>query len=325
MPETPMTKTWMDAEFRPFYTSQFVKDLWNVPRWTVTAPKNKMPIDIDIWRRRQKVSGALATQAPSLDTLQNVCHLIPDAVNNTFYLDCIPDKYVVLDIEPECPSELREKFLNMPYIYAETSMSGKGLHLVFPLPEDIFRKYPVAQTKVVMKEKKYYEIMLCHYITFTRNHIPVYKNPNGTESFEKLFESMCSIQVEKQKVDIEIDLVEAEKIPAYDDIIGLLLRQTYSKTPVDFENDMSRYEFGHLGFLHSKLLHILECPHIKSAHVYTDSEKATLIYIASCSLIPYRPKHDSTRSGMPFLLWRTQNVMALNTAPEDEQSGQKKE
>lgn len=312
MPDAEGRPVWNDRQFRPFYTSQFVKDLWQTPRWTVTVPKNKMPMDIDLYRTKNRVYGAQTMQYPSLDKLDVVCHMIPSAVNNTFYLDAIQDKYVVLDIEPDCPPDIRNRLMKMPYLYAETSMSGMGLHLIFPLPE-CFKNYPIAQTKVVMKEEHgYYEILLCHYVTFTRNHIPLYKNPNGTESFEALFEEMCKVQKETHRRDVDISLLDVEDIPAHDDVLSLLKRQVYEKTPAHFNNDMSKYEFGYIAFLNIKLKNILQTPHIKSDHEYTDAEKATFLFIAASEMIPYRPKHDEYRNGMPWLLSEVREVMAKN-------------
>ena len=65
--------------------------------------------------------------------LETVCKTLPTAANNTYHLDALIDKIVVLDVEPKCPEEIKRQFLSLPYLYSETSMSGNGLHLIFNL------------------------------------------------------------------------------------------------------------------------------------------------------------------------------------------------
>ena len=47
-------------------------------------------------------------------------------------------------------------------------------------------------------------------------------------------------------------------------------------------------------------------------HVYTDSEKAWLLYITAQEKIQHRDKHDESRNGLPWLLYLTQEIMAKN-------------
>lgn len=323
MPDANGITYWKDQQFRPFYTSQFVRDTWKRPCWTVSTPE-KMPIDMYSFEHLHKIWGAMSPESPALYTLKEVCNLIPNAVNNCMYLDVLLDGYVVLDIEPSCPDDVRNSLMEMPYVYAETSMSGKGLHLVFPVPKDIFDKYPIAQAKTVMKEEHgWYEILLNHYITFTRNAVQPHANPNGTGCFRDLFESMCAVQQEVLKANIDLDELEPEDIPKYDTIMDLLLRQEYRKTPADFENDISKYEFGMMGFLRVKLENILNVQWIKSDHEYTDSEKAWMMFMAAREKLAHRAKHDTNRNGFPWLLWMAGDCIAKSVGQEQQNKAKK--
>lgn len=302
------------THFAPFYTNDFVKAIQHNERWTV-SDKNKMPIDIWCLITEQRISGAQCTDGNSLADLDTVIKTLPKAANNTYYLDSLIDNIVVLDIEPTCPDDIKDMLLKLPYLYGEISMSGKGYHLVFPLP-DCFSEYPIAQNKTVMKEEHgYYEILLNHYITFTRNAIA----PSTKEmDFEAVFRRLASEQKEsirKNEFTLEID---SENIPFRDEIVQMLENQKYKKSLSDFFNDKSKFEYGYIGFLCFKLKQILSITYIKKRHDYNDSEKAWLLYEAAKDVIPYREKHEETRNKLPWLLYLTHEVLAKNTDAEKE-------
>lgn len=300
-------------DFPDFYNNPIIQSIKDNPKWTV-SDNTKCPIDMFWLEYRHVIRGAESMSEPSLTTLTKICELLPDAANNTYYLDALTDKIVVLDIEPTCPKAIKNKLLKMPYLYAETSMSGKGIHLIFPLP-DCIEDYPIAQTKVRMQhENKFYEILLNHYITFTRNALPICTTPS--ESFEDLFREMAAKQKETIREDIDVDVMDVENIPKSEKILDLLMCQKYKKTVEHFDNDTSRYEYGHMGFLYYKLKFILNVSSIKEAHDYDDSEKAALLYTAAKDLIPYRDKHDTYREGLPWLLYIAREVIA-KTKPDE--------
>lgn len=259
---------------------------------------------------KHKISGAQFCDEKSLVSLETLKQTIPNATNNTFYMDALTDGFVVLDVEPKCPDNIKKELLNLPYIYGELSMSRKGYHLIFDLPSSI-DNYPIAKKKIAMKEEHgYYEILLNHYITFTREMLPA---SNSKKSFEELFNNLASQQKEKTRMNIDIDDEQPENIPAKDTIMTILYNQTYKKTPDDFNDDMSKYEYGYISFLYEKLQCILALSNIKSKHDYTETEKAWLLYEAAKEMVPYREKHDESRNNLPWLMYLTQEVMAKNT------------
>lgn len=295
-------------EFPEFYDSDFVKKCGPNRRWTVSNNK-KVPIRMDVLDEKGEMRNLVDYSYPSLDSLEECLRIIPNAANHTYVLNAIVDGYVVLDIEPSCPEDIRRRLLAMPYEYGEISMSGKGYHLVFPLPDCIY-DYPDAVQKRAMKEKNgYYEIHLAHNITFTRNAIP---DSTGTEDFEPMFRELCSEQKPSVSADFDIDSEEPE-IPMRDALIRAIKNGTkYNKTPEDFPNDKSGYEFGLMMFLAKKMSFVTETAKFqRTGHVYTDNERAWVVYLVAKDLVPYREKHDNhIINGIPYLLYSAMNAVA---------------
>lgn len=292
-------------DFSDFYNNQFIQDIARNPKWTV-SDKKKMPIDMFSFKTFGKISGALFTNELSLVTLDELNRILPNAKNNAYYLDALTDKYVVLDIEPICPDELKNELLQTPYIYGEKSMSGKGYHLVFRLPECI-AKYPDAQKKVAFKdENKYYEILMCHWVTFTRNMIPPSVCDN--DNFERLFETLASQQ---KKSAQNRTFTEYDELSVFNEgeIIKLACMQPYGKKPSDFkkektgEADLSRYEFGYCCHLYHRIMRIINFNRIKKLHTYTTDEIIHLVYKCAVKMIPPRAKHNELRYDLPWLLF----------------------
>lgn len=294
-----------------FRNNPFINSIAALEKWTVST-KDKVPIDIKLFMYQGRICGATHNDELSLASLDQVHQAIKEAVNHTFYLDALYDNFVVLDIEPSCSDDMKTKFLAMPCLYCERSMSGKGLHMIFKLPGDILDKYPDAREKLVLKSKnKDFEILLNHYITFTGNQVPAIIGQDDT-LFREFFESMAQEQtsVIKAKVDIQI-LNEDEKPPHSDIIISTLLSHAneYKKRLEDFHGDHSNYEFAHITFLHYRLVKMLNISSLKS-HAYTDSEKAWILYRVATEYFPYRPKHDEMRKNMPWLYYLASEVIA---------------
>ena len=301
--------------FPEFYKNPLIQRSKNTPKWSV-SDKNKRPIDMRKLKNYGEIRGAEFTDNRSLMTLTELCEFMPDATNHAFYLDALTDGFVVLDIEPKCPEQIKQKMLTLPYLYGEVSMSEKGLHLVFLLP-DCIKEYPAAQKKVVFKEENgYYEILLNHYVTFTRRAISPYFNipdKSNENAFVDLFRHMASEQKEVHRDDVYVDGLEPKDIPMQDIILDILSHQHYKKSALDFSGDMSAYEYAHIGFLYYNLKMLLKLDVIQQGqHEYTVQERAWLLYYAAQDKIPYRAKHEEQRYGLPWLLYLCQEVIAKN-------------
>lgn len=316
MPTTEGIPTWED--FPSFYNNPFVQKIANMEKWTV-SDNTKRPIDMHALIHEQKVWGMAFDRGynPLVD-LKTLCNVIPTAANNAFYLDALSDNFVVLDIEPTCPEPIKQKFLELPYLYGETSMSGKGLHLVFDLPKDIIEKYPNAKTKIALKDGNgYYEILLYHMVTFTRNVLPPSAYTEDISVFENVFE-LLAMQAKETSIaqGQTIDDIDTSTIPEFEEIVDKLQKHKYKKTAYDFvdrrngkDYDHSAFEFGATGFYYRILNKILESDEFND-HEYTDNEKAIILYTVTTNMLPERAKHETIRNGMPWLLFIASQCIA---------------
>lgn len=295
------------AHFPVFYNSEFVKKCGPNKRWTVST-SDKIPIRMDILDEKGEIRNLYDYSYPSLDTLDECLRILPNTSNHTYVLNALVDGYVVLDIEPVCPEDIKQELLSMPYEYGEVSMSGKGYHLVFPMPKCIYDYPDAMQKKAMQEEHRYYEIHLSHNITFTRNAIP---DATGAGDFETLFRDLCAIQKPSVSSDFDIDSEEPD-IPMKNVIINCMKSGTkYNKKPEDFP-DKSSYEFGFMMFMTKKMALIMATAAIqKNNHEYTDNERAWLVYLAAKEMLPYREKHDNhIINGLPYLLHSAMNAVA---------------
>ncbi len=304
-------------DFPDFYNNEFIKSISHNKKWTV-SDKNKRPIDMTALITKNKIWGAAYDRGynPLVD-LKTLTGFLPDATNNAYNLNAYEDGYVVLDIEPICPPEIKADLLKLPYIYGEKSMSGKGFHLVFPLPKEICNKYPVIQNKTkLQRQDRYYEILLIHMITFTRNTIPF---PDASlikdiDAFNKIFEDLAKTAKSSAPVKhFIVSDIKTDDIPMYDKTIAVLSSQIYDKKPINFYNDMSRYEFGMASFYYHKLKRLQQHYSYASAGIrYSDEQTATIIYKLLSSKLEPREKHATLRHDMPYLLYIATSLIAAN-------------
>lgn len=314
-------KTYKD--FPEFYKNDFVKSISKNPKWTV-SDKNKRPIDMialmndDVW------GASFARGYNPFVSLETMIKQLPDAVNNAYYLEAETDKFVVLDIEPCCPDVMKKALLRLPYVYGEISMSGKGYHLVFPLPEDIWAKYPAIHNKVALKEKhKNYEILINHMVTFTRNYIEPPYDPASMDEFIRVFETLAREAKQTQKASSsDIQIIDTKNIPLFDRTMTVLKAQKYKKKPDDFYNDMSRYEFGMAGFYYNALERLTKNQIYKNIH-YTNDEKATIIYALLQKNLEHREKHDTKRNNVPWLLYISAQLVGRSELQKSEKNSGK--
>lgn len=305
-----MYKTFED--FKDFYEHPFIKSIAHLEKWTV-SDNTKRPIDMKALIYENKIYGARLDESSNpLVDLDTLCKHLPTATNNAFYLDALADNFIVLDIEPKCPDDIKEKLLHTNYIYGEVSLSGNGYHLIYQLPTSIYN-YPIAMKKITLKEEKgHYEILLNHWVTFTRNMIK--PADSNADSILDIFNEMAAQQKEVHKENVTIDSIEPCDIIDGEYITDILMMQKYKKTPEDFYNDMSKYEYGCVGFYHYKLKCLLNVSRImNNKHVYTDNEKAWLLYNIVKNKLEHRTKHDELRDGLPWLLYLAQEIIAKST------------
>lgn len=313
--------------YNEFRQNPFIQSIQDNPKWTI-SDSNKMPLDMHILFDETKIKGAHFHDERSLVTLPEIddyfSKLNQIATNHAYFLDVMTDHFMVLDVEPSCPDELKQKLLQTDYIYGEVSLSGKGYHLVFKEPK-CFLQYPNAYAKKSLKHaNKYYEILLNQFCTFTGNMIPLQDNP--TTDFNDIYKELATEARDiSVKRDVNVQSIEEKPDTEYADKILDMLRMSahdYKKKPEDFkkdkspgENDMSRYEWAYIAYLNWKLSSILAVQFIAAEHEYTDDEKAYFLYTVIKEMLPHREKHDTYRytknnQKLPWLGYLVQDVMA---------------
>ncbi|QNE18107.1 hypothetical protein F1D05_09675 [Kribbella qitaiheensis] len=315
--------------FAAFYGNPAIRTLAGAARWTISGrlgddPNDpevtrKAPIDLRSLLDHNRLRGAWSIDEQCLVVLDELTDRIPTATNTAFYLRASTDGLIVIDIEPDCPAPVAAQLLKLPdVLYAEESMSGRGFHLVTPLPDN-FAAFPIAAGKRVLREEQgWYEILLDHWVTFTRRPLPpgaLARPPTPCPPFASVADVYADLaQHARTATASAIDVNTGVDVP---DIPGgpQIVRQTLAaarhrfKTLDHFDGDRSRYEFSVLGTLHRQMLnHLVE--HISLGRRYSSSDLAWLLFQAAQQVIPARAKHNERRNGRPFLLDRAAAMVA---------------
>ncbi len=298
-----------------FLDNPFIQTIANTESWTISIINGdekhpaKKPLDIIEWIEKKKLIGALykIQEHPSCITLPKLLNWAKQfepeyrLSHVTHQLNINERPVIILDIEPSCPEPIKQNLMKLPYEYKEPSMSGKGIHLGFTLPREYQEK--LSDIKQLKQKKKYYEILTNHFVTFTMQETGTPK-PGDQTILLKLIDVLLA-----QKNENATDIVSAEPkspdIPDADLIIGSALQTEFQKTIDQYDNDESRWEYGYLWHIISKILTIIEKAAAEN-HDYTDNEIIWLVYETAKEQIPHRPKHDTLRNGKPFLLFRTE-------------------
>ncbi|MET0885809.1 MAG: hypothetical protein ABWX92_05095 [Mycetocola sp.] len=289
--------------FPEFYTNPIISAIADIPRWTV-SDNEKMPINMRELMTGGRLWGAHEISEECLVTLDELTDFLPNAANNAFYLRAQTDGFLVLDIEKTCPPDIAADLLKIPNLYVEWSMSGKGFHLILPLPAN-FWDYPIATSKKVLQEEHgYYEILLDHWVTFTRSVVPAHQMPQAVEpgAWEELYAKLAKTAVEAPASEFDLS-AERPEIPRINQILDLMTRRPLEKTLEDFNGDYSRFEFSTLGVLYNRMKPILVAVmDAEPGAVFDEAAKSWLIYEAAARMLPAREKHDEVRNGLPLLL-----------------------
>lgn len=333
------------ARFPHFYGNLVVQALASAKRWTISGRltnkdtdelrDRKAPIDARHLIDTNRVRGAWATDQQCLVTLSELTERIPAAANAAFFLQASTDGLMIIDIEPKCPEEVARNLLALPgAIYTEISMSGNGYHLAIQPPAN-HRDFKIALGKKVLKhEQGWFEILIEHWVTFTRNPIEgdimarAFEVDLGTaeySTFEDVYESLAKNVKPARSPLIQIgDLGCGQpKIPAMDRIIPRMISgaQSRLKSVEDFSGDHSRFEFSTLGVLHRQMQFILSDVMLLAHEMgepdvnYSQEDETWLLFLAAQEVLPPRAKHNEVRNGRPFLLDRAAVMVSLSSAP----------
>lgn len=318
------------ARFPQFYSNPAIRLLATHPRWTVSgrlgsdvAAKGKAPIDIKALLESGRIRGAWEIDENCLVTLAELTQGLPAASNAAFYLHGHTDGLLVIDVEPDCPAAIAANLLALPGIlYAETSMSGRGYHLVTALPEDFYEHHAAAGKRVLREAHGWYEILIDHWVTFTREpigeqvmararNVDLASAPFG--SVAGLYTSLAAAAKATRTALTQVNTsATAPEIKAGRQIVERTLAAAAPrlKTLEHFGGDHSRYEFSVLGVLNYQMrAQLIRVGYVRRA-TYSVNDQAWLLYQAALEVLPSRPKHHERRNGRPFLLDRAAAMLA---------------
>lgn len=343
------------AMFPEFYHNPHIRSALASERlWTV-SDFDKRPVDIVAAlastavcpRCNQpecnEVHGArLGDASTQLMTLDQLTQALPDARNVATHIDWRSSGLMVLDIEPECPSEVVDQLLRLitgnaasepQALYSEVSGSGRGFHLLLPVPANIALFPRVAHATKLQHPQRWYEVLLYHWITFSRNPIPAQRlvdaqtHPAGERvTWEGVFGQLAEMapcgEAAGNGATGQFDgaLAAVDRCPdltgvtaeLVDAVIHSLDGEPAKDLTDDFHGDMSRWEMSRLiriAAISQSKLHIRQsiiritgtAP--LSADQYRQ-QLLTIVHQVARERIPYRPKHDEPRSGTTYLLKR---------------------
>jgi hypothetical protein len=320
--------------FPQFYDNPAIRALATAHRWTVSgqigedSEERKAPIDLRELIDHSRVRGAWNIGPACLTDLDELTYALPGASNAAFYLQAQTDGLVVVDIEPDCPPEISADLLRLSGIlYSELSMSGQGFHLIAPVPVNL-HDFPVAAGKRVLRQEHgWYEILLDHWVTFTRFPVPdriidqvaTIPGPPRFAAIEELYAELAAKARETPSVSATAVHTggAAPDIPHAAEIIERTLASARDRLrdPSAFGHDMSRWEFSVLGMLY-RWMQIPLGTYSAFGVRYSATDRTWLLYRAALGVIPARPKHKQLRNGRPFLLDRAAALVADRDAAE---------
>lgn len=316
-------------QFLGFYGNPAIGTLADAARWTVSGRlgdpggTGKAPIDMRALLDIGRVRGAWTIGEECLVTLRELTERLPDAANHAFYLRAQTDGLMVVDIEPDCPAEIAANLLGLPgLVYTETSMSGRGYHLLAALPDNFYDHAVASSKRVLREEHGWYELLLDHWVTFTRR--PVAKSgvaaraidiaPAPFASLEEVYASLASKASSSACVMAVPTGVECREIKGGQQIVERTLEAARPrlKRLDDFADDHSRWEFSILGTLFREMRRHLVVVGFLRHTTYSAADQAWLLYQAALQAVPSRAKHHQNRNGRPFLLDRAAAMVAAN-------------
>ena len=287
-----------------FFDNPIIKQLAHNPRWTVNID-GKCPLDILTLKNTGRICGAASEERlvtlPDLLDIMGIMQAMPERF--TYFLDAERDRIAVLDIEKHCPEDIKNELLNLDFLYGDISASGKGYHLAFICPE----LDEITRNKIKMQHKdKHYEILLHHYVTFTQNLIFPTATP-AKITFRDVWDELVKEQkiAAENAVNINISARPEFSKRLHKKLFAEIMRalqNRFLKTPADYNNDMSRYEFGVIGIARTYLEQMLSFTTFANLEM-DDNDKIWMVYDAVSEFLPHRDKHDAKRDGQPFLFY----------------------
>ncbi len=279
-------------------------------RWAATMPGNpKVPVAMDSWGTDRLRGNRHRDETDCVD-LPRLLDLVPDGTSYGFYLDSREAGIVVADIEPDCPEDLRERLLDAPWAYGEISVSGKGLHLLF-LADDLGGSF-VEDAERLRSENNWFEFLQRHWVTFTGKALardPGYDLTSLRELYEGCPTALGGSSSTAARDAAELACARRPARNSYEGdeatLMAYLERLEYGRSPADFGDDRSTYEWTRMRWL----LH-----RIRESREYGGLGRSQAEEIAAeCARRTFPDAYErevkkGIRQGLPWFSWLAQRA-----------------
>ena len=275
------------SEFRAqqerFTNNRLIDKIKDEPYWTV-SDNIKRPLDA-----KQLISHparfALASFKNGNWPMVTLTELDKDpriiGTNRAYRLHAEDNKVICIDMEKTASQELRESLKRFPVDYAETSLSGSGIHYLIEIPEELIpdeAKYLFDDQTVVKSEDGTFEVFFNdHYVTFTKNILPpseytlkrVEEEPEHRTKITRMLLALADIQKARKSAselsDEFIPVAICDELTPYEQELETRLKKklppygTFTfKTLADYQMDHSRYELYLATSIASRIINIHE-------------------------------------------------------------------
>lgn len=323
-----------------FVENPLIQELSSLPQWTIST-KDKRPLNARLAIDTNFKDFKLFKEADDLVTLDELNQYKRfDNSNRAFYFtdnQYMDMPYICIDIEPTGREELVQKAMKLPFEYGEISKSG-GLHLLIRVPrhcitrkteylfEDIsVLKHPSGEIEVIFDR---------HFVTFTKK---VIEGPNvdlstpdtpDSLALTHFLEGLTVIdekarhfrQVAKdvgrseRPANLDIDNVSQEAKNLATFVSPYKMDELKKLRVTDFmqteKPDYSRYEYTLFRkFSLSVLAQVTKNKKNRPVRQLIGKEAVEInewdlalgSYDVLKDIIPFRPKHNEQRNGLPYL------------------------
>ena len=315
-------------ENEKFFHNPLIQKIKDEKYWTV-SDKMKRPLDANELNKGEFKLASFQDGNPlvSLTELQNNKNLI--ATNRAYWLHSKENHVIALDIEKTATPEFKKMLLKLPCDYAETSMSGLGIHMLIEIPNEAIdesSKYLFNEISVLKTPNKDLEIVFNnHFITLTKQQITFIRREETNKNHTKQLARFLSFLVEmdeknkekrKKAKELKASLTNTDELSDFGKLLIHRLKEIdFNKTPENYNNDLSSYEIGMAVFYAGQIEKIIKnivkdknTKYLKNdAKNFTDEESILVVYNILSEKLDYREKHDEFRDGMPWLMYRAKD------------------
>jgi hypothetical protein len=293
-----------------------LKPLADLPRWTF-SDSSKRPIDMVALRDRDQVFGAKFRDARCLVPARQVWSILSargavELPNLAFFLDAQRDRLAVVDIEPDCASEARLRLERLPALYREVSMSGRGLHLLMPLPSTVGLE---TFNRVKLKSPTdRWEVLLHQFCTFTGRQAEAEHTGPTDGDWQQTW---SGLEDSLRQSSSRLDGGKAAHVEGYGPTtvseldlanLGALLKANTrlkhiaARDVAEWGGDHSKKEFA---FINAALdfldQHIERRRQFRSDSAIEVEDRIALVERAFIRHIPHRAKHNEMRADGSFI------------------------